>query len=288
VQQVIVQLDAPYRMLPEDIGRVYVRNAGGGMVPLSAFTTLRWIYGSPALARYNGLPSVEIVGTAAPGKSTGEAMQAMESIAGRLPRGIGYEWTGQSYEERLSGSQAPALYALSVLIVFLSLAALYESWSIPLSVILVVPLGIVGALLAVTLRGLPNDVYFKVGLLTVVGLSTKNAILIIEFAKEAQAAGKGLIEATLEALHLRLRPILMTSLAFVFGVLPLALSHGAGSASQHAIGTGVAGGMVTATVLAVFMVPVFFVVVRRLFKARPAIQALPGQSDAAPADRRNE
>jgi multidrug efflux pump len=280
VQQVIVQLDAPYRMLPEDIGRVYVRNNGGAMVPLSAFTTLHWIYGSPALARYNGLPSVEIVGTAAPGKSTGEAMQAMESIARQLPRGIGYEWTGQSYEERLSGSQAPALYALSVLIVFLSLAALYESWSIPLSVILVVPLGVVGALLAVTLRGLPNDVYFKVGLLTVVGLSTKNAILIIEFAKEAQAAGKALIEATLEALHLRLRPILMTSLAFVFGVLPLALSHGAGSASQHAIGTGVAGGMITATVLAVFMVPVFFVVVRRLFKARPARarEALPEET----------
>jgi len=288
VQQVIVQLDAPYRMLPEDIGRVYVRNNGGAMVPLSAFTTLRWIYGSPALNRYNGLPAVEIVGAAAPGKSTGQAMQAMESIAKELPRGIGYEWTGQSYEERLSGSQAPALYGLSVLIVFLSLAALYESWSIPLSVILVVPLGVLGALLAVTLRGLPNDVYFKVGLLTVVGLSTKNAILIIEFAKEAQAAGKALTEATLEALHLRLRPILMTSLAFAFGVLPLALSHGAGSASQHAIGTGVAGGMITATVLAVFMVPVFFVAVRRLFKAKPARETLPRETDGAPGSRQDE
>ena len=281
VQQVIVQLDAPYRMLPEDIGRVFVRNNSGTMAPLSAVAKLRWTYGSPSLDRYNGLPSVEIVGAAAPGKSTGEAMQAMEEMAGQLPRGIGYEWTGQSYEERLSGAQAPALYALSVLIVFLSLAALYESWSIPLSVILVVPLGVLGALLAVTLRGLPNDVYFKVGLLTVVGLSTKNAILIIEFAKEAQAAGKGLIEATLEAVRLRLRPILMTSLAFVFGVLPLALSHGAGSASQHAIGTGVAGGMVTATVLAVFMVPVFFVVVRRFFKAKPAKQTFSGPSEAA-------
>ena len=281
VQQVILQLDAPYRMLPEDIGRIYVRNQRGGMVPLSAFAKLRWTYGSQALDRYNGLPSVEIVGVAAPGRSTGDAMSAMEEMAARLPPGIGYEWTGQSYEERLSGSQAPALYALSLLIVFLSLAALYESWSIPLSVILVVPLGVLGALLAVTLRGLPNDVYFKVGLLTVVGLSTKNAILIIEFAKSAQAAGKGLIEATLEAVHLRLRPILMTSLAFVFGVLPLAMSHGAGSASQHAIGTGVAGGMITATVLAVFMVPVFFVVVRRILKPQTPHRFRTAPTDAA-------
>jgi len=268
VQQVIVQLDAPYRMLPGDIGNIYVRNRAGSMVPLSAFAKLRWTYGAQSLDRFNGLPSMEIVGSAAPGKSTGEAMKAMEEMATALPQGIGYEWTGQSYEEKLSGAQAPALYALSILVVFLSLAALYESWSIPLSVILVVPLGVLGALLAVTFRGLPNDVYFKVGLLTVVGLSTKNAILIIEFAKEAQAAGKGLIEATLEAVHLRLRPILMTSLAFVFGVLPLAVSHGAGSASQHAIGTGVAGGMITATVLAIFLVPVFFVVVRRIFKLK--------------------
>jgi multidrug efflux pump len=281
VQQVILQLDASHRMLPEDIGKVFVRNQSGGMVPLSALVNLRWIYGSQALDRYNGFPSVEIVGSAAPGRSTGEAMQAMEELARQLPRGIGYEWTGQSFEERLSGSQAPALYALSVLVVFLSLAALYESWSIPLSVILVVPLGVLGALLAVTLRGLPNDVYFKVGLLTVVGLSTKNAILIIEFAKEAQLAGKGLLEATLEAVHLRLRPILMTSLAFAFGVLPLAISHGAGAASQQAVGTGVAGGMVAATVLAIFMVPVFFVVVRRLFRGghargNPAAQTTGG------------
>jgi multidrug efflux pump len=267
VQQVIVQLDAPFRMLPDDIKKVFVRNSSGTMVPLSAFTTTHWIFGSPRLERYNGFPSAEIVGTAAPGKSSGIAMTAMEDMVKKLPAGISGEWTGQSYEERLSGSQAPALYTISLLVVFLCLAALYESWSIPLSVILVVPLGVLGALLAATLRDLPNDVYFKVGLLTTIGLSTKNAILIIEFAKDLQAQGKGLIEATLEAVHLRLRPILMTSFAFILGVLPLALSRGAGSASQNAIGTGVAGGMIAATVLAIFLVPVFFVVVRRIFKA---------------------
>jgi len=267
VQQVIVQLDAPYRMLPDDIKKVFVRNSSGTMVPLSAFTTTHWIYGSPRLERYNGFPSTEIVGTAAPGKSSGVAMTAMEDMVKKLPAGISGEWTGQSYEERLSGSQAPALYTISLLVVFLCLAALYESWSIPLAVILVVPLGVLGALLAATLRDLPNDVYFKVGLLTTIGLSTKNAILIIEFAKDLQAQGMGLIEATLEAVHLRLRPILMTSFAFILGVLPLALSRGAGSASQNAIGTGVAGGMIAATVLAIFLVPVFFVVVRRIFKA---------------------
>jgi multidrug efflux pump len=267
VQQVIVQLDAPFRMLPDDIKKVFVRNSSGTMVPLSAFTTTHWIYGSPRLERYNGFPSTEIVGTAAPGKSSGVAMTAMEDMVKKLPAGISGEWTGQSYEERLSGSQAPALYSISLLVVFLCLAALYESWSIPLAVILVVPLGVLGALLAATFRDLPNDVYFKVGLLTTIGLSTKNAILIIEFAKDLQAQGKGLIEATLEAVHLRLRPILMTSFAFILGVLPLALSRGAGSASQNAIGTGVAGGMIAATVLAIFLVPVFFVVVRRIFKA---------------------
>ncbi|MDB6137857.1 MAG: acrB, partial [Verrucomicrobiaceae bacterium] len=229
VQQVLVQLDAPFRMQPDDIGKVYVRNKGGTSVPLSAIATVNWIYGAPKLERYNGFPSINIVGTAPPGRSSGEAMDAMEDMARKLPKGIGFEWTGQSYEERLSGSQAPALFALSVVIVFLCLAALYESWSIPLSVMLVVPLGVLGALLAVQLRGLPNDVYFKVGLLTIIGLSTKNAILIIEFAKDLQAEGKGLIEATLEAVHLRLRPILMTSFAFILGVMPLALSHGAGS-----------------------------------------------------------
>lgn len=269
VQRVMLQLDAPYRMLPEDVGRVFIRNQQGKMVPLSALVSLKWTYGSPQLQRYNGFPSIELVGSAPPGKSTGEAMAAMEAMAAQLPAGIGYEWTGQSYEERLSGAQAPLLYSLSLIVVFLALAALYESWSIPLSVMLVVPLGVLGSLLAATLRGLPNDVYFKVGLLTIIGLSTKNAILIIEFAKDLQAQGKGLIEATLEAVHLRLRPILMTSFAFILGVLPLALSSGAGSASQHAIGTGVAGGMLSATLLAIFLVPVFFVVVRRIFKGKP-------------------
>jgi multidrug efflux pump len=269
VQRVIVQLDAPYRMTAEDVRDVFVRNHSGTMVPLSAFTTVRWIYGSPALQDYNGFPSVEIVGAAPPGKSTGEAMAAMEEIAGQLPAGIGFEWTGQSYEERLSGAQAPALYTLSLLVVFLCLAALYESWAIPFSVILIVPLGILGALLAAKFRELPNDVYFKVGLLTTVGLATKNAILIIEYAKDLQAAGRDLTEAILEAVHLRLRPILMTSFAFILGVMPLVVSTGAGSGSQNAIGTGVAGGMLAATVLGIFFVPVFYVVVRRIFKVRP-------------------
>jgi multidrug efflux pump len=248
------------------------------MVPLSAVATVRWIYGSPQLQNYNGFPSYELVGAAAPGRSTGEAMQAMEDMAAKLPAGIGHEWTGQSYEERLSGSQAPMLYALSLLVVFLCLAALYESWSIPLSVILVVPLGVLGVLLAATLRGLENDVYFKVGLLTIVGLATKNAILIIEYAKDLQASGKDLIEATLEAVHLRLRPILMTSFAFILGVMPLVVSTGAGSASRNAIGTGVAGGMFTATALGIFLIPVFYVVVRRIFKlkVKPAPTPEPG------------
>ena len=277
VQRVISQLDAPFRMSPEDIGKVFVRNNKGTMVPASAFASWEWIYGSPQLQRYNGVPSIELVGNAPPGKSTGEAMAAMEEIMSKMPKGIGYEWTGQSYEERLTGSQAPALYTLSVLIVFLCLAALYESWSIPFAVILVVPLGIIGSLLAVTVRGLPNDVYFKVGLLTVVGLSTKNAILIIEFAIDLIDQGKGLIEATLTAVHQRLRPILMTSFAFILGVLPLAISHGAGSGSQNAIGTGVIGGMLTATFLAIFLVPVFFVVVMRLFHVK--VKHIPSPSE---------
>jgi multidrug efflux pump len=268
VQRVIVQLDAAFRMKPDDIGKLYVRNNSGKMVPLAAVTTLKWSYGSPNLQRYNGFPSVEIVGTPAPGHSTGEAMTAMEGVAKQLPDGIGYQWTGQSYEERLSGSQAPMLYALSIIVVFLCLAALYESWSIPTAVLLVVPLGIIGALAATSLRGLSNDVYFKVGFLTIIGLSTKNAILIVEFAKEAQERGLGLIQATLEAVHLRLRPILMTSFAFILGVTPLAVAWGAGSASQNAIGTGVIGGMLTATILAVFLVPVFYVVVRKMFKGQ--------------------
>ena len=276
VQRVIVQLDAPFRMSPEDVGRLYVRNQGGSMVPLSAFTTVRWIYGSPQVQNYNGFPAYELVGAAVPGKSTGEAMLAMEEMAQQLPRGIGYEWTGQSYEERLSGSQAPALYALSLLVVFLCLAALYESWPIPLSVILVVPLGVLGALVAAALRGLPNDVYFKVGLLTTVGLATKNAILIIEYAKDLQAAGKSIQEATLEAVHLRLRPVLMTSFAFILGVMPLVVSVGAGSASRNAIGTGVAGGMLAATALGIFLIPVFYVVVRGVFRPKSDVATAGG------------
>ncbi|SFA80380.1 multidrug efflux pump [Collimonas sp. OK607] len=265
-QRVIVQADAPQRLQPEDLARLYVKNTQGNMVPFSSFTTSHWIKGPVQLSRYNGYPAMKISGGAAPGHSTGEAMDEMEALTAKLPPGFGFEWTGQSLEEKTSGAQAPMLYALSLLAVFLVLAALYESTSIPLAVMLVVPLGILGALLGVTLRGMPNDVYFKVGMITVVGLSAKNAILIIEFAKDLQAQGKGLIEATLEAVHLRFRPILMTSFAFILGVLPLAIKTGAGSGSQRAIGTGVMGGMITATALAVFLVPVFFVVVRKLFK----------------------
>ncbi|MRS14605.1 efflux RND transporter permease subunit [Enterobacteriaceae bacterium RIT691] len=266
VKKVYVQADAAFRMLPTDINSLYVRSANGEMVPFSAFSTTRWIYGSPRLERYNGLPSMEILGEAAPGKSTGEAMVLMEQLAAKLPTGTGYDWTGMSYQERLSGNQAPALYAISLIVVFLCLAALYESWSIPFSVMLVVPLGVIGALLAASLRGLNNDVYFQVGLLTTIGLSAKNAILIVEFAKDLMdKEGKGIIEATLEASRMRLRPILMTSLAFILGVMPLVISRGAGSGAQNAVGTGVMGGMLTATLLAIFFVPVFFVVVRSRF-----------------------
>ena len=268
IKKVYVQGDAPFRMSPEDIDKWYVRNASGGMVPFTAFATGSWAYGSPKLERYNGISSVEIQGAAAPGKSTGQAMEAMEAIAAKLPAGIGYEWTGLSKQERQSGSQAPLLYAISILVVFLSLAALYESWSIPFSVIMVVPLGILGALVAVALRGLENDVFFQVGLLTTVGLSAKNAILIVEFARDLRMQGMGTVEAAIEAARLRLRPILMTSLAFILGVLPLALSNGAGSASQHAIGTGVIGGMLTATFLAIFMIPMFFVVISQIGKGK--------------------
>ncbi|EFO7943878.1 efflux RND transporter permease subunit [Salmonella enterica] len=266
VKKVYVQADAQFRMMPEDINNLYVRSANGEMVPFSTFSSARWIYGSPRLERYNGMPSMELLGEAAPGRSTGEAMALMENLASRLPNGIGYDWTGMSYQERLSGNQAPALYAISLIVVFLCLAALYESWSIPFSVMLVVPLGVVGALLAASLRGLNNDVYFQVGLLTTIGLSAKNAILIVEFAKDLmEKEGRGLIEATLEASRMRLRPILMTSLAFILGVMPLVISRGAGSGAQNAVGTGVMGGMLTATLLAIFFVPVFFVVVKRRF-----------------------
>jgi multidrug efflux pump len=266
IKKVYLQGDAPFRMTPEDMSKWYVRGSSGSMMPLTSVASGHWTYGSPKLERYNGISSVEIQGQASAGKSTGQAMSAMEALAAKLPQGIGYEWTGLSFQERQSGSQAPVLYGISILVVFLCLAALYESWSIPFAVILVVPLGVIGALLAVTMRGLENDVFFQVGLLTTVGLSAKNAILIVEFARELQIKeGMTAVQAALEAARLRLRPILMTSLAFVLGVLPLAISNGAGSSSQHAIGTGVIGGMLTATFLAVFMIPMFYVVIREKF-----------------------
>jgi multidrug efflux pump len=265
VKKVYVQAEAKYRMLPEDINQWYVRNKDGGMVPFSAFASSHWETGSPRLERYNGYSALEIVGEAASGVSTGTAMDIMENLVRQLPAGLGLEWTAMSYQERLSGAQAPALYAISLLVVFLCLAALYESWSVPFSVMLVVPLGVIGALLATWMRGLENDVYFQVGLLTVIGLSAKNAILIVEFADEMNQKGQDLLSATLYACRQRLRPILMTSLAFIFGVLPMATSSGAGSGSQHAVGTGVMGGMISATVLAIFFVPLFFVLVRRRF-----------------------
>ncbi len=268
VKKVYVQADAPFRMLPDDVNRWYVRNTTGSMVPFSAFTSSHWETGSPRLERYNGTSSLEIVGEAASGVSSGASMDEMEKLVAKLPAGIGLEWTGMSYQERLSGSQAPALYAISLLVVFLCLAALYESWSIPFSVMMVVPLGVIGAVIATYLRGLENDVYFQVGMLTIIGLSAKNAILIVEFANDLNVRGKALLEATLEASRMRLRPILMTSLAFIFGVLPMATSQGAGSGSQHAVGTGVIGGMISATVLAIFFVPLFFVLVRRRFPGK--------------------
>ncbi|PLY42325.1 hydrophobe/amphiphile efflux-1 family RND transporter [Janthinobacterium sp. ROICE36] len=278
VKKVFMQGNAESRMLPEDLNKWFVRNTAGQMVPFSAFATGKWIYASPRLERYNGLPSVEILGTPAPGQSTGAAMNAMEEMVAKLPPGIGFSWTGVSLEERESGSQTPQLYALSLLIVFLCLAALYESWSIPFSVLLVVPLGVIGAVLGTWMFGLSNDVYFQVGLLTVVGLSAKNAILIVEFAKEMQESGMSLLDATLHAVRLRLRPILMTSIAFGLGVLPLAISSGAGSGSQNAIGIGVLGGMLTATFLGIFFVPVFFVLVRGFFSKpdAPTTPATPG------------
>ena len=273
VKKVYVQGEASARMQAADLDHWFVRNSNDEMVPFSSFASSSWSYGSPLLERYNGSSSLEVVGDPAPGVSSGVAMDAVESIIKQLPEGISYEWTGQSYQLRLSGSQAPLLYGISVLFVFLCLAALYESWSVPFSVMLVVPLGVVGAVLATRFSGLSNDVYFQVGLLTTVGLAAKNAILIVEFAKHLQEQGNSLIDATLIAVRQRLRPILMTSLAFMFGVLPLAISSGAGSAGRQAIGTGVLGGMFSATVLGIFFVPLFFVMIRRRFSRVPQAQA---------------
>ncbi|TFW31792.1 efflux RND transporter permease subunit [Massilia horti] len=261
IKRVFAQADAPYRMVPEDLNSHFVRNANGAMVPFSSFATGRWTFGSPKLERYNGVSSFEIQGQAAPGRSTGQAITAMTKIAQQLPAGVGYDWTGISLQQIAAGAQAPLLYALSILVVFLSLAALYESWSIPLSVIMVVPIGVLGSLTAAWLSGMANDVYFQVGLLTTVGLSSKNAILIVEFARDLGAAGRTPTDAALEAAHIRLRPIVMTSLAFGLGVFPLAIARGAGAASQNAVGRGVIGGMVAATFLATFMIPMFYVLI---------------------------
>jgi len=275
VKKVYMQGDAPFRMQPGDVDRWYTRNQDGQMTPYSAFAQGRWTYGSPRLERFNGLPSVEIVGEPGPGRSTGDAMKTMERLVSRLPSGIGQEWTGLSFEERLAGANEGALYGISLLVVFLCLAALYESWSIPFVVMLVVPLGVVGAAIAATARGAPSDVFFQVGLLTTIGLSAKNAILIVEFARAQYEAGRDIYEATLEAARMRLRPILMTSMAFVLGVLPLAFARGAGSGGQNAIGWAVAGGMTSATVLAVLIIPVFFVVVVRLAGRRRSVSSSP-------------
>ena len=280
VKRVFIQGDAPSRMLPQDLTAWYVRNSRQQMVPFSAFSNATWGFGSPKLERYNGVPSIEILGQPIAGVSTGTALDALEGYVKQLPPGYDLEWTGLSYEERLSGSQAPALYAISLTVVFLCLAALYESWSIPVAVMLVVPLGVLGAILATLFRGLSNDVFFQVGLLTTVGLSAKNAILIVEFAKENYDRGMGLVDATVHAARQRLRPILMTSLAFVLGVTPLAISSGAGSGGQNAIGTGVIGGMISATVLAIFFVPVFFVATLQLSKGSQPRSA--GESEHRP------
>jgi multidrug efflux pump len=270
-------------MNPEDLRSLYVRNTKGVSVPFTSFATGSWSWGSPKLERYNGVSSVEIQGQAVPGQSTGQAMAEMQRLMQKLPPGIGYEWTGISLQEQQSGSQAPLLYGLSILVVFLSLAALYESWTIPISVVMVVPLGVLGALVAASALHLENDVFFQVGLLTTIGLSSKNAILIVEFARDLEAQGRSAIEAAVEAAHLRLRPILMTSLAFVLGVLPLAIANVAGSGSENAVGRGVIGGMLSATFLAPFLIPMFFLVItEKVFKSKHAL-APPPSGAVAPA-----
>jgi len=283
VKRVYAQADAPFRMTPEDLNRIHVRNNRGGLVPLSAITTGRWIYGSPRLERYNGFPALDIQGEAGLGYSTGDAMKAMDELVRQLPQGIANEWTGLSYQQRMSESQAGLLYAFSVLVIFLVLAALYESWTVPITVLLALPLGVIGGIVASSLRGMANDVYFQIGLLTVLGLTTKNAILIVQFAQGHMKQGMGLIEATIEAAKLRLRPILMTSIAFGFGVLPLALASGAGAGAQMAIGTSVLGGMLTATFLAIFFIPLFYVLVVQFFGKKQKADATP-ENPSLPAE----
>jgi HAE1 family hydrophobic/amphiphilic exporter-1 len=272
VKRVYAQADAPYRMLPKDLEKLYVRNTAGKMVPFSAFATGHWTSGSPKLERFNGFPSLNILGESAPGRSSGEAMAAMEGFVSNLPQDIGFDWQGLSYQERQAGAQTAPLYAFSVLVIFLCLAALYESWPIPISILMTLPLGAIGGVIASSLFGLPNDVYFQIGLLTTLGLTTKNAILIVQFAKARVEDGMGLIEATLEGAKLRLRPIIMTSLAFGFGVLPLAMASGAGAGAQRAIGIAVVGGVVTSTFLVTLFAPLFFVLIERTLgrKTRPA------------------
>jgi hydrophobe/amphiphile efflux-1 (HAE1) family protein len=281
VKRVYAQADAPYRMLPKDIEKLYVRNTAGKMVPFSSFASSHWTSGSPRLERFNGFPSMNIWGEPAPGRSSGEAMKAMEEMVSKLPQGIGFEWTGLSYQERAASSQAPLLYAFSIIVIFLCVAALYESWPIPIANMLMLPLGVFGGTLATSLRGLHNDVYFQIGFLTTLGLTTKNAILIIQFARERMAHGEGLIEATLGAARVRLRPVIMTSMAFFFGVLPLAIATGAGAGAMKAIGTAVTGGMLSATFIDLFYIPLFFVLVSRMFKGKEPHQTPEHRSDSA-------
>jgi HAE1 family hydrophobic/amphiphilic exporter-1 len=281
VKKVFVQADAPFRMLPQDLERLFVRNSAGTMTPFSSFASGHWFHGSPLLERFNSFPSLNIWGEPAPGRSSGEAMQAMAEIVAKLPKGFGFDWTGISYQERLAGSQAPVLYAFSVIVIFLCVAALYESWTIPFTNLLMLPLGLFGAALATWLRGLPNDVYFQIGFITTLGLTTKNAILIIQFARERILQGVGVVDATLEAARLRLRPVLMTSFAFFFGVLPLAIASGAGAGAMNAIGTAVTGGMMSATFIDLFFIPFFFVLIFRTFKRQSAAPAAARSGDSA-------
>jgi HAE1 family hydrophobic/amphiphilic exporter-1 len=281
VKRVYIQADAPYRMLPKDIEKLYVRNSAGKMVPFSSFASSHWTSGSPKLERFNGFPSMNIWGEPAPGRSSGDAMKAMEDMVSKLPQGIGFEWTGLSYQERAASSQAPLLYAFSILVIFLCVAALYESWPIPIANMLMLPLGVFGATLVTSLRGLHNDVYFQIGFLTTLGLTTKNAILIIQFARERLAHGEGLMEATLGAVRVRFRPVIMTSMAFFFGVLPLAIATGAGAGAMKAIGTAVTGGMLSATFIDLFYIPLFFVLIFRVFKGKQPQQTPDRGPDSA-------